>query len=68
MVTVEDRTGETSVVNGIVESESEEPGSFAEEVYSPSDYILSVGQVGPNMKLPAGAELCVIQGVNLVRG
>ena len=62
LVTVEDRTGEISGENEIVESESEESGSFAEEVYSPSDYILSVGQVGPNVELPTGAELCVIQG------
>ncbi|KAF5932602.1 hypothetical protein HYC85_028773 [Camellia sinensis] len=61
VVTVEDKTGETSVENGIAESESEESGDFAEKVYSPSDYILSVGQVGPNVELSAGAELCVIQ-------
>ncbi|KAF5932766.1 hypothetical protein HYC85_028937 [Camellia sinensis] len=62
VVTVEDRTGEISGENGIVKSKFKESRSFAEEVYSPSDYILSVGQVGPNVELPAGAELCVIQG------
>ncbi|KAF5933725.1 hypothetical protein HYC85_029896 [Camellia sinensis] len=62
VVTVEDRIGKISGQNGIVESESEESGSFTEEVYSPSDYILLVGLVGPNVELPAGAELCVIEG------
>ncbi|KAF5931582.1 hypothetical protein HYC85_027753 [Camellia sinensis] len=46
VVTVKDRTGMTSEENGIVESESEEGVSFAEEVYNPSGYIASAGQKG----------------------
>ncbi|KAF5933228.1 hypothetical protein HYC85_029399 [Camellia sinensis] len=61
MVIVEDRTWEISEENGIIESESEESGSFAEKVYSPSDYILSVGQVRPSVELPERAELCMVQ-------
>ncbi|KAF5932603.1 hypothetical protein HYC85_028774 [Camellia sinensis] len=37
VVTVEDRTGETSVENGIAESESEESGDFAEKFFNEQD-------------------------------
>lgn len=62
VVTVEDRTWEISMKNGIAESESEGSGDFVEKVYSPSDYIWSVGQDGSNVELLEKAELCVIHG------
>ena len=62
VVTVKDRTGMTSEENGIVESESEEVVSFADELYNPNGYIASVGQARPNFEFPAGVDVCVIQG------
>ena len=51
----------TSEESGTVDSRSEEFGSFAEEVYNPSGYITSAGQVRPNVELPVGTEICVIR-------
>ncbi|XP_028088576.1 dynamin-related protein 3A-like [Camellia sinensis] len=48
--------------NGAVGSESKKSGSFAEEVYNPSDYIVSTGQARPNLELPTGGEICVLRG------
>ncbi|KAF5934572.1 hypothetical protein HYC85_030743 [Camellia sinensis] len=60
VVTIEDGARQTSEKNGIVESGIEQ--SFAGEVYDPSEYILSTGQIGLGLELPEKEELCVIQG------
>ncbi|KAF5932597.1 hypothetical protein HYC85_028768 [Camellia sinensis] len=62
VVIIEDGTGMISGESRVVGSESEESGSFAEEVYNSSDYIMSAGQAGPNLELPTGTEICVLQG------
>ncbi|XP_028124927.1 DASH complex subunit DAM1-like [Camellia sinensis] len=48
-----------------MDSRTEKLGSFAEEMYNLSGYIASAGQIRPNVELPVGTEICVLQGDRL---
>ncbi|KAF5933449.1 hypothetical protein HYC85_029620 [Camellia sinensis] len=65
VLTIENRREEIPKEKKVVELESTESGSRIEKTYSPGDYISSTGQDGPNVELPTGGELCVIQGDSL---
>ncbi|KAF5933448.1 hypothetical protein HYC85_029619 [Camellia sinensis] len=65
VVTIENRREEIPKEKKVVELESAESGSRIEKTYSPGDYISSTGQNGPDVELPTGGELCVIQGDSL---
>ena len=68
VVTIENRREEIPKEKKFVGSESAESGSRVEKTYSPGDYISSIGQDGPDVELPTGGELCVIQGDSLGQG
>ncbi|KAF5934680.1 hypothetical protein HYC85_030851 [Camellia sinensis] len=68
VVTIKNRREEIPKEKKVVESESAESGSRVEKTYSPGDYISSIGQGGPDVELPIGGELCVIQGDSLGQG
>ncbi|KAF5932941.1 hypothetical protein HYC85_029112 [Camellia sinensis] len=68
MVTIENRRKEIPKEKKVVESESAESGNHVEKTYSPGDYISLIGQDGPDVELPIGRELCMIQGDSLGQG
>ena len=68
VVTIENRRKEIPKEKKVVELESTESGSRIEKTYGLGDYISSIGQDGPNVELPIGGELCVIQGDSLGQG
>ena len=63
MVTIENKREEIPKEKKVVVAKSAESGSRVEKTYSLGDYISSIGQDGPDVELPTGGELCVIQGI-----
>ncbi|KAF5932599.1 hypothetical protein HYC85_028770 [Camellia sinensis] len=58
VVTIEDRIGS---IMGADENDDTEPKGSASFMYNLSSYITSEDQARPNVKLPVGAEICVVR-------